>query len=50
MLTISNETTFEPNSGVVLALHCTLMRNLGLVLTEIIDLNGLVEDCVADNQ
>jgi kynurenine formamidase len=47
---ISNETTFEPNSGVVLALHCALMRNLGLVLTEIIDLNGLAEDCVADNQ
>lgn len=48
--TISNEVTFEPNSGVVLALHCALMRNLGVVLTEIIDLNRLAEDCAADNQ
>jgi len=48
--TISNETTLEPSSGVVLALHCALMRNLGVVLTEIIDLNRLAEDCAADNQ
>jgi kynurenine formamidase len=48
--TISNETTLEPNSGVVLALHCALMRNLGVVLTEIIDMNRLAEDCGADNQ
>lgn len=48
--TISNEVTHEPNTGVVLPLHCALMRNLGVVLTEIIDMNRLAEDCAADNQ
>jgi kynurenine formamidase len=48
--TIANEVTLEPNTGVVLSLHCALMRNLGVALTEIIDLNRLAEDCAADNQ
>ena len=48
--TISNEVTFEPNTGIALPLHCALMRNLGVALTEIIDLNKLAEDSAADSQ
>ncbi len=34
--TIANEVTYEPKSGVALPLHCALMRNLGVALTEIL--------------
>lgn len=48
--TIANEVTTDPVSGVALPLHCALMRNLGVTLTEICDLEKLAEDCAADNQ
>jgi kynurenine formamidase len=48
--TIANEVTYEPASGVALPLHCALMRNLGVALTEICHLNKLAEDCAADGQ
>jgi len=48
--TIANEVTIDPNHGVALPLHCALMRNLGVVLTEICDLERLAEDCAADGQ
>ena len=48
--TIANETTFEPQTGVALPLHCSLMRNLGIALTEICDLEELAADCAADGQ
>ena len=48
--TIANEVTMDPNSGVALVLHNALMRNLGITLTEIADLELLAEDCAADKQ
>ena len=48
--TIANETTYEPETGVALPLHCALMRNLGLVLAEVIWLDDLADACAADNR
>ena len=48
--TIANEVTFDPNSGVALVLHNALMRNLGVALTEIADLELLADDCAEDGQ
>jgi kynurenine formamidase len=46
--TIANEVTFDPNNGVALVLHLALMRNLGVTLTEIADLEQLAADCAED--
>ena len=46
--TIANEVTFDPNNGVALVLHNALMRNLGVTLTEIADLEKLAADCADD--
>jgi kynurenine formamidase len=48
--TIANEVTFDPNNGVALVLHNALMRNLGVTLTEIADLEKLATDCAEDGQ
>ncbi|MCG7320839.1 cyclase family protein [Arsenicicoccus cauae] len=48
--TIANEVTYDPGSGVALPLHCALMRNLGVALTEICDLEELAADCAEDGQ
>ena len=48
--TIANEVTMDPNNGVALVLHNALMRNLGVTLTEIADLELLAADCAADKQ
>jgi kynurenine formamidase len=48
--TIANEVTFDPNNGVALPLHCALMRNLGVTLTEIADLEKLADDCADDGR
>lgn len=48
--TIANEVTYDPVSGVALPLHCALMRNLGIALTEICDLEELAADCASDAQ
>jgi len=48
--TIANEVTFDPNNGVALPLHCALMRNLGVTLTEIADLEKLADDCAEDGR
>ncbi len=48
--TIANEVTFDPNNGVALVLHNALMRNLGVTLTEIADLEKLADDCAEDGQ
>jgi kynurenine formamidase len=48
--TIANETTYEPQSGIALPLHCALMRNLGVTLTEICDLEELAASCAEDGQ
>src|SRR6185312_6323803 len=48
--TIANEVTYDPNNGVALVLHCALMRNLGVTLTEIADLERLAADCAEDKK
>ena len=48
--TIANEVTTDPNNGVALPLHCALMRNLGVALTEICDLEKLAAHCAEDRQ
>lgn len=48
--TIANEVTVDPNNGVALPLHCALMRNLGVALTEICDLEKLAASCAQDGQ
>ncbi|CCH85525.1 Putative secreted metal-dependent cyclase [Modestobacter italicus] len=48
--TIANEVTVDPNSGVALVLHSALMRNLGVTLTEIADLERLAADCAEDGR
>jgi kynurenine formamidase len=48
--TIANEVTVDPNNGVALVLHNALMRNLGVTLTEIADLEALAADSAEDGQ
>lgn len=48
--TIANEVTYDPQTGVALPLHCALMRNLGVTLTEICDLEKLAQSCADDGQ
>jgi kynurenine formamidase len=48
--TICNEVTYEPVTGITLPLHCALMRNLGITLTEICDLEALADNCAEDGQ
>ena len=48
--TIANEVTYDPTNGVALVLHNALMRNLGIALTEIADLEKLADDCAEDGQ
>ena len=48
--TIANEVTYEPDTGVALPLHCALMRNLGVALTEIAWLDDLADACAGDGR
>jgi len=48
--TMANEVTVDPISGVELPLHNALMRNLGVALTEIAQLDPLADDCAKDGQ
>jgi kynurenine formamidase len=48
--TIANEVTVEPETGVVLPLHAALMRNLGVLFSEILWFEELAEDCAEDGQ
>ena len=48
--TIANEVTSHAESGVVLPLHAALMRNLGVLFTEICWLDELAESCAADDR
>jgi kynurenine formamidase len=48
--TIANEVNVEPESGVMMVLHAALMRNLGVVMTEMAWLDDLAADCAADGQ
>nr|WP_241023880.1 cyclase family protein [Burkholderia sp. Ac-20365] len=48
--TMGNEVTVDPVSGVMIPLHNALMRNLGVVFTEVVLLDELAEDCAQDGQ
>jgi kynurenine formamidase len=48
--TIANEVTADPETGVLLPLHASLLRNLGVSLTEIIWLDDLADACAADGR
>ena len=48
--TIANEVTTDPRPGVALPLHCALMRNLGVTLTEIAWLDDLADACAEDGR
>jgi kynurenine formamidase len=48
--TIANEVTVDPVSGAMLPLHGALMRNLGVLFTEIAALERLAADCAEDGQ
>ena len=48
--TISNEIELDPELGVQLPLHCALMRNLGIIFTEICNFERMAQDCHADGQ
>jgi kynurenine formamidase len=48
--TIGNEVTQDPVSGVAMPLHCALMRNLGVALTEVCSLDDLAGACAEDGR
>lgn len=47
--TVANERSFY-DAGLQLPLHCALMRNLGVAMTEICQLDPLAEACAADGR
>jgi kynurenine formamidase len=48
--TIANEVTADPETGIVLPLHAALMRNLGVLFSEILLFEELADDCAQDSQ
>jgi kynurenine formamidase len=48
--TAGNEFASDPATGIVGALHMCLMRNLGVVFTELLALDLLASDCANDRQ
>jgi kynurenine formamidase len=46
--TIANEVTVEPETGIALPLHAALMRNLGVLFSEILWFEELAADCADD--
>jgi kynurenine formamidase len=48
--TIANEVTYDPSTGILLPLHAALMRNLGVLFSEILWLEDLASDCAEDGQ
>lgn len=48
--TIANELLSDSETGVQIPLHCALLRNLGVLFTEIAALDSLAEDCANDGQ
>lgn len=48
--TIANEQSFDPDTGIQMRLHCALMRNLGIAMTEICWLDDLAEACALDGR
>jgi kynurenine formamidase len=48
--TIANEQSYDPETGIEMRLHCALMRNLGIAMTEICWLDDLAEACARDGR
>jgi kynurenine formamidase len=48
--TIANEVTVHSDSGIALPLHAALMRNLGILFSEIIWFEDVAADCAEDGQ
>lgn len=48
--TVANEQSFDPETGIEMRLHCALMRNLGIAMTEIAWLDDLAEACARDGR
>lgn len=48
--TIANETTVHVETGIALPLHAALMRNLGVLFSEILWMEELAKDCAADGE
>jgi kynurenine formamidase len=48
--TIANEVTMDPDTGNALTLHAALMRNLGLLFSEICSFDELAADCAEDGR
>lgn len=48
--TIANEQSHDPETGIEMRLHCALMRNLGIAMTEICWLDDLAEACARDGR
>jgi kynurenine formamidase len=48
--TIANETTIHTETGIALPLHAALMRNLGILFSEIIWFEDVAADCAEDGQ
>ncbi len=48
--TMANETSVHKETGIALPLHAALMRNLGIALNEICDLEELGQSCAEDKQ
>lgn len=48
--TIANEVTVDPETGIALPLHAALMRNLGVLFSEILWFEELAEDCAGDGR
>jgi kynurenine formamidase len=48
--TVGNEQSYDPVTGIEMRLHCALMRNLGIAMTEICWLDDLAEACAKDGR
>ncbi|MFC9978410.1 cyclase family protein [Gordonia sp. NPDC127522] len=48
--TIGNEVFKEPETGITVSVHCSLMRNLGIAFTELAWLEDLADACAADRR
>jgi kynurenine formamidase len=48
--TLANEQSFDPETGIEMRLHCALMRNLGIAMTEVCWLDDLAEACAKDGR
>lgn len=48
--TLANEQSYDPETGIEMRLHCALMRNLGIAMTEVCWLDDLADACARDGR